>query len=123
MSESIKDWFKEIESTRFSAELGIASMLRMYLRIMDNQPAVFKLAKVAYENPKNQKIILDRIEELASADFNDQYEHPSSDAFCAYMHILRKVDRHCAIAAARRILPIRNTWWSRNIALEILEIR
>jgi hypothetical protein len=110
MSESIKDWFKEIESTRFSAELGIASMLRMYLRIMDNQPAVFKLAKVAYENPKNQKIILDRIEELASADFNDQYEHPSSDAFCA-------------IAAARRILPIRNTWWSRNIALEILEIR
>jgi hypothetical protein len=108
-----------IESDRFSALVNAASNLKTFLRAVGQQSEITELAAVMH-CPEVSREVCERALALASAEVNEDYEHPGDAALAVYLWLLSNHNAALARRAAAHVLQVRHSWWSRKVAERIL---
>ena len=110
-----KEITDQIESLRFSVELGVASTDAVFQLILEAHPGYQLLWKALTEDPLAPESVLSRITRLATADFDRDFRNPADTALAAYTWSLRF--RPAAAQEARRaIARAANVHWAHRIA-------
>jgi hypothetical protein len=118
----LNEVMERIEQTRFSTELNIASGVSVFLRILRGHELFVQLVDLARESPFVRDSLFTRIEEIAQAKIDLNYENPFDVALSAYLIVLeRTADRNVAGQAAKVANEAPKLGWARGIAREIME--
>jgi hypothetical protein len=107
---------ERIEGHPFAAVVNLASDLRTFLRIVEDQPDVQALDAAMSQSPEVAKQLLQRALELVSSPADEGYEHPADAALAAYLHLLQREAPLLAGTAARAVLAGGAFWWARKVA-------
>lgn len=107
-----------IESHEHAANLGIASGLGLYLRIMAKQDAVRAL-ETHLDLEANHQAVFHRILELARRPFDRGFRHPWDSALATYAFVMVPCPP-LARLAANVLLQTPNCSWARQMARRIL---
>jgi hypothetical protein len=110
--------FAEIESTIFSAKLGVVSTPDALTAAMLEQPAVAQLTETA-TLLTDAKHIAARAIDLIQQQFDPQYCHPHDLAVAVYLRVLDICAPDEASRPAQVALTVANSWWARLMALRI----
>jgi hypothetical protein len=114
-----EELFREIESHRLSALVNVASNFKTFLRALQEQPEVQRLA-AAMQSPDIVKAVAERVAALARTESDPELEHPADAALAAYLWLLSDRDDQSARLAASAVSECARVWWARKVAEQIL---
>lgn len=109
----------EIESTRYSIQVNLASDLRTFLRAVERHPSVQALLGAPL-SPDDLAAISGRARNLIASEANDVYEHPADAAVATYLLILSRCSPEKACALADEFAVDDKWWWARKVVERML---
>jgi hypothetical protein len=122
-SKSLQKLIEAIEGHELAVDLGVASSRTLYREILSNHPRVLELTRLLAGGPEFAERIFERVCAIASLSHDPRYANPLDTALSAYLWALWESQfgsNELARLAATRVLKSNDSWWSREIALEIL---
>jgi len=106
-------YFREIESSEFSAQMNIASGFKMFEELVTRN--VWYVMLMSLTRELGPEILFKRIEELAASEFDHKYENPSDTALAAYVLILDEISHSAALSAAQILNDVKQLWWTKRV--------
>jgi hypothetical protein len=121
MNQIAPNFYTDVETEKFAARVSVASTLPQFLRAVREEVAYSRLVRLLREVPEAASAATKRIAELANREIDPNYSHPFDAALSAYILALAEVESIFLKIAATLALHAPQTWWSRQVCLELLK--
>lgn len=110
---------REVESLEFDARLNIASGLRLFLQIAQEEQAVSFLLSELKDREKLQALV-SRVLELSHREIDSRYENPWDTPLAVYVWLISMKDFTLARIAAGAASLAPQCWWATKVSSEVL---
>jgi hypothetical protein len=110
-----------IESSRFTAEIGVVSTPRSFVAAIEKHAIIIELLSKLNESSCRQDVFK-RLIFLLDKPADRRYCHPNDLAMAIYLRVLEISDPQLAIDAADLTLATPSLWWARSIAQHIVSV-
>jgi len=117
------DIFLKIESHEFSARLGLASSLNLFLSILRSESSYKELLEHIAKQKWILEALLKRIKLLSAIEHDPEYQNPHDTSMAAYLWALHDVGSAYVRIAADILVSTRDVWWTAKSLEFVLEKR